>query len=310
MHILPETLKKLREWRRFSQQDLADRANQIKGASASKRTIVRIERSATAAKKVRPHTVESLAKALGVKPEALAKPFRDDVERDARLQEAGYHRISVHLDLPTRVNFEWVTHNYSVSVQDLINAAPWMFTLLAEMSLADRRRRLKEAVAAFDEAMAKLPSHLSHGAVARSDFECAEYDELQSLRARDIFGNKVLETDNGPDPFDPDETNPFVEYLRSTADAVGSDEIDPDDLERPYGGGMPRWPVFQAWLGKLAGADYWAGYALEHGHVRIKDIPDELKGEDHAAERAAFLAAKIPPEVRQREERSLVEIEL
>jgi len=103
-----------------------------------------------------------------------------------------------------------------------------MFTLLAEMSLADRRRKLEAARSALNAAFQLVPEHLQHGRVGSGDFDHAGEDELGSLAARDIFRKKVLETYHGADPFDPDTTNPFVEFLRNMAKDIGSEEIEAD----------------------------------------------------------------------------------
>lgn len=305
MPIIPETLKALRDKRGLSQQGLAERAAQIKGASVSKRTIARIESGEIASAKVRPHTVESLAKALEVAPEALGKPVSET--DTAKMQERGYRRLSVWLSEDVRRNYRWTTHHYDVSVRDLIDAAPWMFTLLAEMSLSDRRRRLEAANAAFEDAMRRLPAHLSHGAVGCGDFDHAYEDEKNSLAHRDVFGRIVLETDHGADRFDPSATNPFVEFLRKVAGDIGSAEVDPEYLELPYGGGMPRWTVFENWLHQLTGGDALARCAVEKVEGVIDTIPENLKGEARTAERVAFLIDRMPPDLRAREEARLAE---
>ena len=305
MSIIPETLRALRDKHGLSQQGLAEKAAQIKGASVSKRTIARIESGEIAPEKVRPHTVRSLAKALGVAPEALGKPVSE--ADGATLEEAGYRRFSVWLSKEVRQNYRWTTHHYDVSVKDLVDAAPWMFTLLAEMSLVDRRRRLEAANAAFEDAMRRLPAHLSHDAVGCGDFGHACEDEQNSLAHRDVFGRIVLETDHGADRFDPSATNPFVEFLRRAAEGLDEDALDPDSLNLPYGGGMPRWTVFENWLHRLTGGDALARCAVEKVACVIDTIPENLKGEANTAERVAFLIDSMPPDLRAREEARLAE---
>jgi hypothetical protein len=271
------------------------------GEGYSVRQWSRVEASKKPLVRVRRRAAELIAKTLRMSVEDLGKPPTDEVDAGRTMQEAGYRRIAVWLGEDVRLNYRWVTHHYGVSVMDLINAAPWMFALLAEMSLADRRRQLEAANTAFEDAMRFLPKHLSHGAVARGDFDHAYGDENDSLADRDVFGRIVLETDHGADPFDPSATNPFFEFIRKIASDVGSAEVDFEDLEISHNG-MPRWPVFQNWLHELTGGDRWARFAVENVKGVVDDMPSSLKGAENTAERVRWLVDKIPAEMRAEEE--------
>lgn len=306
MQIIPETLKALRGKLGLSQQGLVDRARQIKGASVSKRTIARIESGEIRPEKVRTHTLESLARALEVKPKVLCKPVTEI--SDDEWEKRGYSPLKILIRDDIRQNYRWVLHHYEIKFQDLIDAAPWMFTLLAEMSLVDRRRRLTEWSDAFGQAMERLPSHLQHGSAAINDVERAYSDEEDSISQRDIFGARVLDTEDvGPDPFDPDETNPFFEYIKNLAKETGSDEIDPNDPALPYGTGMPHWPVFQSWLQGVTGGDSWARFAVENVKGAIQEMPVDLKAKENTEARIAWLINQIPPKMRAREEQRRAE---
>jgi hypothetical protein len=116
-----------------------------------------------------------------------------------------------------------------------------------------------------------------------------------------VFGRIVLETDHGADPFDPNVTNPFFEFIRKIASDVGSAEVDLEDLEISHNG-MPRWPVFQNWLHELTGGDRWARFAVENVKGVVDDMPSSLKGAENTAERVRWLVDKIPAEMRAEEE--------
>lgn len=303
MSLNPDTLKTLRKKRNLSQQALAERCEQINSAKVSKRTIARIETGETPPDRVRAHTVESLARALGVTPEELGKPSTE--LSDEYWEKIGYKSIRVQLPAAARLSYRWVLYQYDIQFQDLVEAAPWMFTLLAEMSLAERRQRLTEAGEAFETAMCHMPGHLRHGKIARSDFDNACMDEENSLASRDIFGNEVLASATDrlvPDPFDPYVENPFVDFLIHLAKKADSEAIDPDHIEPLSGGGMPTWPIFENWLSEFTGGDYWARFAMENVRIDLANMPKDFKGVEKTAERVAWLIDKIPPEVRKKQE--------
>lgn len=303
--ISSQTVKQMRIKRGYSTQEEAVAKTcevDAKGEGISLRQWSRIEAAKKPLVQVRRNTVELIAKALGVaRAEDLGKPPADDADPSKTMQEAGYRRIALWLSKDVRLNYRWVTHQYDVSVQDLIDAAPWMFTLLAEMSLAERARRLKEVSEAFDDVLARLPEHLGHGLVARSDFDHACDNERDSLSSRDVFG-KVLTTYDGAVPFDPDETNPFHAFVQQLAATIDTGAIDSEMIEPPFGRLMPRWPVFQEWLDDLTGRDSWALYAAENVKGVLGDLPSDLKGREKTAERIEWLVDQIPPEMRAREE--------
>lgn len=314
--ISPQTVKKARIRKGYrTQEEAVAKTSEIddEGDGLSARQWSRIEAAKKPLVQVRRGTAELIAKTLGMaEVEELAKPPADDGNMHNTMQEAGYRRIAVWLGNDVRQNYRWVTHHYDVSATDLIDAAPWMFTLLAEMSLADRKRRLKDAETSFEDAMANLPTHLGHGSVARSDFESAVSDENNSLLSRDVYGKKVLEgaaTGFYTEPFNPDETNPFFDFLRRAAETMDSHAIDPELLDLPYGGGMPRWPIFESWLEELTDGDYWARFAVENVTGIVDAIPENLKGKEKAVERVQWLIEQIPAEMKALEEERRAKLE-
>lgn len=304
MSVLPKTLREARIARGYRTQEAAvAKTSEVdeKGEGISARQWSRIEASKKPSVQVRRSTAELIAKTLGLRVEDLGKAREADANKT--MQEAGYQRIALWRSDRVRRNYRWVTYHYDVSDQDLVDAAPWMFTLLAEMSLADRRSRLAAWSDAFDQAMERLPNHLQHGRAAIVDVERAYFDEEDSISHRDIFGARVLDTEDvGPRPFDPDVTNPFVEFLKNLAKERGSEEIDPENLDLPYGRGIPHWPVFESWLNHLTGGDRWARFAVENIKGVVQEIPEDRKGKERTAERVEWLVGRIPPEMRAREE--------
>ena len=255
MTIDPETLKAYRKLKGPSQQDLADRAK------LSKRQISRIEAGQMAHRQVHRRTVESLAKVLNVTVEHLGKPFDHD---DRILGGAGYRPIKVPVSPEIRLNFELVALHYGVSTEDLVEAAPWMFALLAELSFADRRRRLTEARAAFANAMKHLPKHLAARAAEWADFHEVHEAELRSISERDIFGARIVEDSETA----PDHLDPFLEFARKMAGASGSDVVseDPDNFYHGHVfASWPHWPIFLPWLAQLTNGSGWRTAPLDMG---------------------------------------------
>jgi transcriptional regulator with XRE-family HTH domain len=297
MTIHHEALRAARIKTGLSQQDLADRCCRPGSRNISLKAIYRYEKGET---KPSPKKAQWLAEALGTTVEELSKEPGDDAALEASFRAWGFVWIRAMLSPDVVQNYRRVAHHYGVSPTDLIEAAPWTFTMLAEGSLADRKQRLADADVAFEEAMARLPSHLRHGETARGRFEDACEDEKASISRRDIFGKKVLETNKSSvDPFDPDQTNPFVDFLRRTASKIGSAEIKDEDCTIGSGD-LPHWPVFAAWFDELTGEHWLAQQAVEKGHVKLGAIPPELLGAEKRAERVAWLIDRIPADERER----------
>jgi len=171
--------------------------------------------------------------------------------------------------------------------------------LLAEMSLADRKQRLADAEAAFDEAMDRLPDHLGSAKVKCWTVQDAFEGERASVGKRDIFGKMLLETDSADDPFDPSVTNPFIDFLQRRASKIASDEINSEACEILHSD-LPEWPVFETWLDEFTAKNWLAKKAIERGHVKLGAIPPELLDAEKRTERAAWLVDQIPGDERAR----------
>jgi transcriptional regulator with XRE-family HTH domain len=297
MLIKPETLKTLRagkSMKRLAQEACVDR-----------RTIARIEKGEIAPERVRDETVIRLARALGTTPQKLSERPDHEAQREAALRRSGHRTVRTILDGRTALSFALVEKRYGIAPQRQIEMAPLFAALLAEMSLADRRRRLEAANAAFEEAMAKLPSHLGHGALAESYFNETCCDEDRSIDAKDLFGRHVL--DEGSSrvvPFRWEDGNPFFNFLCEQAEALlGEEQGMGIDGDGPGHDGLPDRPmILEGYLDReICGGNEWGRRALEDGHVRVRDIPPEL-WKAAPAERGAWLEARYPPDLRAEKE--------
>ena len=293
MKIVPETLRKLRKARQLGQQGLADRAR------VDKKTIARIE--AGRGGEARESTVTDIAKALKVNPLVLAEGPESEAMREEDLRKHGYRRASLHFRGETMLAYDLVRDRYGVQMWNVIDAAPFLFTLLAEMSLAERRSRLDEMVAAWEAYRPTVPEHLRHDAGGR-DSEGFQAEE-DSIERRDLFGRTIEEEDElemrANDTYYADDRNPFLDFLAKRAEELGPDN-DAVQCEHMYlsGNGLFGWRLFDAYLTRLTGGSPRARYALCHGHVRLAQIPEHLRGEreddDVADERTRWLEDRVP----------------
>jgi transcriptional regulator with XRE-family HTH domain len=296
MTIHPEALRAARLKAGLSQQALAERCSRPGSRNFSQKAIYRYEKGTSKPSRKK---AQWLADGLGTTIEKLSTKPEDDAASEALLRDEGYAWIRALLSPDAIQNYRLVVHQYGVSVKDLIDAAPWMFTLLAEMSLAERQQHRADAATALGGAIDRLPAHLWHATVGEHDFENVFEDEKASIAKRDIFGKTVLETTIDLEPFDPGETNPFVDFLRRTAEKIGSAEIKDEDCGISYGD-LPRWPVFTAWFDELTGEDWLAQQAVKKEHVKLGGIPLELLGAEKRTERVAWLIDRIPADERKR----------
>ena len=270
-------------------------------AKVSAKTISRILKGEGNTNKV---SLQRVAAALDTTPEGLAVPLDGArrLEADKKLKEVNYPRTSFHLSGSTMLNYALVEARYGLSANALYEAAPVLLTLLAEMSFAERRRRLEEYEAAFRAATAMAPEHLHRAFVAGNDFDDACNDEEMSLAANDLSG--ALIDEEGWTSGDSDTGDLFVAFLSNL-----SKGIDGEVLE--FSGGTAAsidHRILQGDLVRLTNGDDWAKFALEHRHARIRDIPAELRGDDRAVERAAWLVTQIPEAARKAREEWLSDL--
>ena len=270
----PKTLEVLLQRRGLNQRELADKMG------VSVKTISRIK----SGKPPNPSTLEGVVRVLNTTREELAAPPSDQTSASEALKAAGYRRLSTHISGRRAVQYALVEARYGVSAKALIEMAPLLVTLLAEMSLADRRAGLRALRDARNNLVTVAPSHLHGVWRADLDLDDALESEEASIDAADIRGAEI------EDGQAVDDRDLFVSYLQKlTVDLDGShvahldgsiDWIDYDILEED--------------LSRITNGVPLAEYALTGGHARAKDIPEHLRTDDRAAERAEWLAAQVP----------------
>lgn len=290
MKIDPERLSTLRKEKRLSRLQLAERAK------ISERTIQRLENEPHRSQKTQEHTLNSLVKALsvesGVLTGELPLPESDEMPADNpdRVQ------IGAQIAPKTRLAYDLIKRRYGVNVTDIINMAPLFFTLLAEGSLAWRRKKLKEVEEAYDHLM-QIDGFWSGGsAYLQHGMDEGASGEEDSIDRADLFGEH-LDDDFMSKPFDSSKNNPFTYYLRKLAEELTIPavvDVDSGVLSIASDFKFPHYDICRDELDCIANGSPDAKKALEIGFARLSEIPDELMAEDASEERAMWLKEKLP----------------
>ena len=284
----PNVVRQLREGKRLARTGLAKKAN------LSERQLRRIEDSDAPTVSVRDNTLMNLARALEVEPSVLTgeSPAPKLTPRPAPAERSP---IRAMIEPKARLGYTLLKQRYGVNATDLINMAPLFFTLLAEGSLAWRRQQLADAEEAMWRASVLGKGHLAcMNAVhhAENGLSC----ERQSIEALDLFGEKIAD-DAYQWGYDSTTNNPFADYLRKLADDL--DKPDAVRVEHGELGWMsldyPDYDICCAELDTITNRSSQARWVLEVGHARLDQIPADLRGEDAAEQRAAWLESKAPP---------------
>lgn len=292
--IRPDTLRALRERRGLSQAKLEARSEDMR-QKVGVATIKRIETwGDTETYMASPNVAERLAKVLGVDVEDLAKePAIDDVDRTRELRKVGMRQLRSAVHESTSLGFRMVEHLYGIPVRTQIEMAPLCMALLAEGSLAWRRKRVAEIDRKAEELMSLGGGNFSFAHAVYRTQEAA-FDEEESIRKRDVFGKDVAE-DTYSLGYDPNTNNPFADYLRDLARGLGETDVtlDPGVFEiGPLG--FPEYRIGAGLLQELAAGNADAEYALACGHVRIPEIPEELLGAENTQRRVEWLISRVP----------------
>ena len=278
--IHPEALKAFRARKHWTQEQLADATKGQKKVSLP--TIKRIESTKESTYPANDRVAEALAKALGVGIEDFSKAPSEEEDREATLRKSGYRPLRTMLDAETSLAYYMVQHIYGVPIRSQIEMAPLFTALLAEASLAWRRERVAEIEAAADRLMDLGDGHFSFANAAYRSLDGAA-DERKSIERRDLFGEHV-----GPDAFDlgydPSQNNPFSDFLEHLAKKTEAKTISFDtDFGWKTSDGLPAYRIGADIIEHLTGGDPDAEYAILRGHVRLKDIPKDLLGDEKGA---------------------------
>ena len=301
MRIDPNRLRDLRKKQKLSLVKLAEKTKRVNPPGITEKTIQRLEAPSQQNATVREHTIESLAKALSVEPGVLTGDLPLPESDDTLTDNLNRVQIGAQIAPKTRLAYDLIKRRYGVNATEIINMAPLFFTLLAEGSLAWRRKKLKEV----EDMLARLDEIRDTGGAWSAEFSQAavlaewgsERDE-DSIASADIFGVDLLEGGVSNIPaFEPVEINPFADYLRNFAGELAVPDVvdvDKGDLNFRSQYKFPDYEVGRKELDHISNGSSKARRTLETGHVRLSEIPEELMGEDAGERRVKWLEDKLP----------------
>lgn len=298
-HIHPRKLKQLRESRNLSQALLAE------ASDVSQKQISRLEKcdEHECLNTCHGKTLEGLAKALGVSAEELAKPPEGAAEEHA--QAHGLRRFSFYLSEQDRLNYRFLEERYGVKAHDILRAAPLLFLVTAEMSLAERRERLSE----LEDALRRVPedfhSHLGDVRIGLARVEEAGRAEAQSIENRDLSGSTI--TDDEWSDWYKGSGDLFVDFLNRKARELSPEAMGEED-EISGNFSSLHVSLFETTLDKLSAGNSLARLALRSGDIHPRDIPKELIAAEQSTERARWLAERCSEETKKAHERRLAEL--
>jgi hypothetical protein len=207
----------------------------------------------------------ALAKALDVHPESLCPTT-----------EAARDVMKLRIESAARNALTLVALRYRISRESIIEIAPLLFFIAAEQCLQQRRERIGELRASAD-ALFDLQRGIRHLPPHWPVDESVVSSEEQSIKARDLFGKKVLE--DAPQfmseldvDFDEAEQNPFVTFLR---DGLSKISNSPETVEsvRWTPGLWPSYEICTEEAANVVGNDAKAVHAIVCGAAALREIP-------------------------------------
>ena len=291
MKIDPARLSRLRNERALTRPELARRSE------ISERTIQRLENEPQQCRKTREDTVSRLARALGVKADVLTGKLPLPEPDGVPFPASERVQIGAQVSPKARLAYDLVKRRYGVNATEIINMAPLFFALLAEGSLARRRKEVEEGYGRLEQVSS------GHGvfvdALEVAGMSMAKEEE--SIGKNDLFGEHLVGNVGTP-YFDPSRDNPFVSHLRSLNDELaipGVVDVDDGDLAFGSPSRLPDYDICRDELDGMANGSAKAKWALEIGYVRLSEIPEELLGENVGEERAKWLEGRLPEVIKR-----------
>lgn len=253
--INPDRLRDLLDKYRPSQKELAAKIGSDVGTLSRWKT--------GKIRNIRSDKLAKLSESLGTTPTELCAdgPLP---EAAAASDAARRDQVTMMLDAACRNALSLVSRRYGVTRQQIVEIAPLLFAVIAEQSLAERRKQLEDY---YDAS----PSHLRgslRGPFDEDDQKVLEAEE-RSIEKRDLFAARV-----GGWAENHHEDNPFARFLNKKLSETGlriGKRVTWDGDEAPsYMIGIEE-------LVDLLGKDKVACGLVLNGKVALAEMPGDIR---------------------------------
>ena len=275
MKIDPDRLSSLRKKNRLTRLELE------KQSGINKRTIQRLESKSESQRcqNSQEHTVNSLAKALGVEAGVITGELPLPESGKAHAFDSERVQIGAQIVPKVRLAYDLIKRRYGVSATEIINMAPLFFALLAEGSLAWRREKLKELKEGIDR-LKEIDgfwreNHFPFAVTVDDNDIEAEEDSIDKIIAKaNLFGEHLLGCVTYD--LDPSTDNPFASYLRklkAELDITGVVDVDSGDLRFGSPLKFPGYDICRDELDRIANDSS----SVKDQKKKIKDLEKGMK---------------------------------
>lgn len=276
-------LKRLRESKGWTQQELSDNTKFGRHPKIDKRTISRLERDKQT--NTRSRTLQQLARALGVE---LAVLTGESPIPENKLKDQSASQSSVEISAQARNALYLLYKRYGVRPWQVVEFAPFLLCWAAEASLRQRRVRLEELERSH-KVVRDREQAIDH--MRASDFADIEEKlrvERESIETRDLFGYQL--DDAGFATYRHEWTeNPFARFLGSLAEGFE------DVIE--FGGfssiDYPEYTVCPGEAEQFVGGDQALAERILSGTVSLYEMPDEIRESYDSTNRANWVRDKF-----------------
>jgi transcriptional regulator with XRE-family HTH domain len=275
--IIPEVLKRLREERGWSLDQLADRTK----PKVNRQTIYRIEKGKQ--RNSRANTVLQLARALNTAPTVLTgeSAVPDKPDTDSRISMMS--KLGFRISNSAHNAMYLVSERFNVTHSEIVELAPFLFCWAAEASLQRRREYLKQVEIACEHAR-QLEGAIKH--LVAPDLSASEEKiaaEKKSIDEEDLFGLS-LEFHAVHDDW---TNNPFSLFLDSLAEDLDEEETFDGYMFRDF----PSYRVCTKLAATYANGDAELAEQILDGQVILNDMPDDVR--EKWAERAQWVREQV-----------------
>lgn len=291
--INPDTLRKLRERRRLTLDQLAEESK------LDKQSIHRLEKGKRG--RVRELTLTNLAKALGVEKNRLIAPLADGDEPEAvSAAEVNKSQLNLRVSAQARNALLLASERFHVKPAQIVELAPFLFYWAAEKCLRQRKQRLDNIsqqsaeISERVEAMVTELDELIDGALPLvSYWKDDELNEALVDEYADIAFHYLFGEFGG---------SPIADFLAQLASELGGEA----DFEGWESGSSPAYHVCKEEAAWLADGDAVALESILEGHAPLHELPrevwEDLRRGDGLILAEADEVEKIQAERRKRKE--------